>query len=167
MFSSFLLPLLFVWCGLIAWSDWSQRRIPNALIAAGFAFALLGLAFLGQTPFGATPLHSMLGAFAGLLSFIPLYIAKIMGAGDVKLFAAIGAMLGVWALFPVWLIASLLAGLHALIWASSVRLMPRLAAAPGAGVFGRLPYGAHLAMAVICVVLKPTLVGELSFGLLP
>lgn len=164
MFSPAVMLLLIVWCGLIAWSDWSQRRIPNTLLAAGFAVALLGLFLKGATPFGVNPLHSMLGAIAGLLVFLPLYAARIMGAGDVKLFSTAGVLLGVWALLPIWLIASLLAGLHALLWASSAYLVPQLFSSRS-GAMARLPYGAHLAAAIVCVALKPELITELSFGL--
>ena len=110
MHAHLLIPFVLLWCAAIAWSDWQLRRIPNSLVAAGFTVALLGLVFQGQTLFGIGPSQSLFGAAIGLLVFLPLYMLKIMGAGDVKLFAAIGALCGPWGLLPVWLIASLLAG---------------------------------------------------------
>lgn len=164
MNSSFLWPAIVVWCGLIAWSDWTRRRIPNTLLAAALAAALIGLAFTGATPFGAGPVQCMLGAIVGLVAFLPLYILRIMGAGDVKLFATAGALLGLWALFPIWLIASVLAALHALVWVTSTRLVPHLAASRYVGAFGRLPYGAHLAAGIVAVTLRPDLMKTLAFG---
>ena len=38
-----------------------------------------------------------------------------MGAGDVKFFATLGFLLGGKALLPIWIIASLLGGVHAVI----------------------------------------------------
>lgn len=165
MTSNFLLGGLVIWCCLIGWSDWTRRRIPNVLLMAGFGCALLGLVFLGRTPFGASPLQCLIGALAGLLALLPFYILRIMGAGDVKLFATAGALLGWPALLPVWLIASVLAALHAVGWMTSSTFLPQLAASRYVGTFGRLPYGAHLAVGIAAVAFKPELIVPFSFGL--
>jgi len=157
---------LLVWCACLAWSDIRSRRIPNALLLAGFAAALFGIAFRGQTPLGATPLQSITGALLGLVVLMPLYVARVMGAGDIKLLATIGALMGVWALLPVWLIASVVAGMHALIWVSSAHLMPQYVAARPSGSFGRLPFGAHLSLGIVIVAWRPNLMADLSFGLM-
>jgi len=163
MHAHLLIPFVLLWCAAIAWSDWQLRRIPNSLVAAGFTVALLGLVFQGQTLFGIGPSQSLFGAAIGLLVFLPLYMLKIMGAGDVKLFAAIGALCGPWGLLPVWLIASLLAGAHAFAWISAKRFIPHLSTVPVVGAFGRLPYGAHLAVGVACITLQPELMTGLVF----
>lgn len=161
--NSLLLALLvLVWCVAIAWSDWQSRRIPNSLVAAGLIVAVLGLVFQGQTLLGASPLHSLAGAVAGLLLMLPLYATRVMAAGDVKLFAAIGALFGFWGLLPVWLISSLFAGAHALVWITLQRLLPQYVATPVIGAFGRLPYGVHLAGGIACVALQPDLVTALT-----
>ncbi|MES3009471.1 MAG: prepilin peptidase [Pseudomonadota bacterium] len=158
----FPIMLVFTWCVAIAWSDWQSRRIPNSLVAAGLTVAVLGLVFQGQTLFGSSPLLSLTGAAGGLLLMLPLYATRVMAAGDVKLFAAIGALFGFWGLLPVWLISSLFAGAHALVWITMQRLLPQYAATPALGVFGRLPYGVHLAGGIACVALQPDLVTALT-----
>ena len=152
--------LLFVliWCASVTWSDWTRRRIPNSLVAAGLGVAALGLVFQGQTLLGAPPVLSLAGALAGLLAMLPLYLSRTMAAGDVKLFAAIGALAGFWALLPVWLVASVLAGLHAVLLLSAKRLTPQYSATPALGAFARLPYGLHLAIGMACVAIRPDLV---------
>lgn len=155
-------PLVLIWCVAIAWSDWQSRRIPNSLVAAGFAVALLGLVIQGHTLFGVTPLLSLAGAVGGLLLMLPMYATRVMAAGDVKLFAAIGALFGVWSLLPIWLVSSLLAGAHALVWITVQRLLPQYAETPLLGAFGRLPYGVHLAGGVACIALQPALITALT-----
>ena len=71
--------------------DLRTRRIPNALTGAtaavGLAIAALGL--------GAVTLPQALGGLAvGLLVMLPGHLVGATGAGDVKLFAALGTLLG-------------------------------------------------------------------------
>lgn len=73
--------------------DWRTLRVPNWLTAGGM---LLGLAV--STAKGAT-LAGGLGTGAGGLALafvllLPLYAMRILGAGDVKLMAMVGAFLG-------------------------------------------------------------------------
>ncbi len=156
------LLLVLIWCAAITWFDWNRRRIPNSLVSAGLCVAVLSLVFQGQTPLGAGPWLSLVGAGAGLLVMLPMYALRVMAAGDVKLFAAVGALFGVWALLPVWLIASLLAGLHAALWLSARHLLPQYAASPRLGAFRQLPYGIHLAAGIACVALCPGIVSALT-----
>lgn len=86
--------------------DVRRHRIPNALNAVGLA-AGLGLHCVagGLSGLGT----GVLGAAIGLLCFAPLYLLRGMGAGDVKLLAAVGAILGPWGAFYAAL-GSLIAG---------------------------------------------------------
>jgi prepilin peptidase CpaA len=45
---------------------------------------------------------------------LPFHLIGWMGAGDVKYFAVLGLLLGWDALLPLWLVSSLLAGVHVL-----------------------------------------------------
>ncbi len=70
--------------------DLVQCRIPNSLVIWGLLVALP----LRYHYFGLPGLGLGLGGFAVcLLGFLPLYLAGGLGAGDVKLMAAVGAFL--------------------------------------------------------------------------
>ena len=68
--------------------DVRTRRIPNwltgALAAGGF-----GMAFGGGV---VTPAQAALGLLTGLMLMMPGHIIGATGAGDVKLMAAVGAV---------------------------------------------------------------------------
>jgi prepilin peptidase CpaA len=109
-------------CGIAAWTDWRTGNIPNWL-----TFGTLGLApvahvavsFAHHAPAAeafANGGYSLLGGLA--CGFLPmlLYRRGGIGGGDVKLFAAIGALLrtmvGVEAEFYCFLAAALIAPAH-------------------------------------------------------
>src|SRR3954471_18021179 len=72
-------------------SDLRTRRIPNVLTFSAAGGALLfHLVSGGWNAAG----WSLAGYGAGLLLFFPLFALRGMGAGDVKLLAAVGAWLG-------------------------------------------------------------------------
>jgi len=71
-------------------TDVRTRRIPNvvtaSMAAAGFAVAVMGL--------GVTPAQAGLGLLVGLAVMMPGHVIGATGAGDVKLLAAIGSLVG-------------------------------------------------------------------------
>jgi prepilin peptidase CpaA len=73
--------------------DWRTSRIPNWLTLGGLA---IGLAYNAVAHgFQAGLLPALAGAAAGLVLLLPMYALRIMGAGDVKLMAMVGAFLGI------------------------------------------------------------------------
>ena len=71
--------------------DVATRRIPNWLVCV----SLLGSLMCSAN--GASNLEftaSLFGAVTGLLVLFPFYVLRVMGAGDVKLLGAVGALLG-------------------------------------------------------------------------
>jgi len=113
--NSFVSLILFVaWAAWIAVCDCRSRRISNSLIVTGLVTAL-ACAFLHKNPFGITIAQAAVGAAVGLIALLPFFAIGVMGAADVKVFAVLGAWCGVHALFGLWAVASLVAGVHA-VW---------------------------------------------------
>ncbi len=93
--------------------DIRYRRIPNWLVLpawlAGFAVNVVlsrgwqGLALAG------------LGFGLAFLVYFPLYLLRAMGAGDVKLMAAIGALLGAVSWFYVFVLASVIGAVSGIV----------------------------------------------------
>ena len=73
-----------------AW-DIRARRLPN-LLTFGSAAAAVGFFLLTQGVRGTA--WSVAGWLAGCALFVPFFLLRGMGAGDVKLLAAMGAWVG-------------------------------------------------------------------------
>ena len=119
---SILLVLLLV----ASISDCRSYKIPNWLTFGGSAFALIYSVFIPFSPqlgFGWS-----LGGFAlGLCFMLPLYMLGIMGAGDVKLMAMVGAFLGMTHTVYAVLFVFVAGGLAALVYALWNRSLLRMA----------------------------------------
>ena len=71
--------------------DWRFRKIPNWVNLCGLVLGLgLNGLYFGQNGVGS----ALMGSGAALLVYLPLYCLRGMGAGDVKLMAAVGALAG-------------------------------------------------------------------------
>lgn len=103
-----LVPLAIV----IGYYDVRYRRIPNAFVLAALAGGLALNGIFGGLPGVAASLGGC--ALAFVLMFI-LHIFGAMGAGDVKLFAAIGAVTGAQLVVPTFLVVVLTGGLLAVV----------------------------------------------------
>jgi len=93
------------------------RRIPNWLTLSGVILGIVLNAFLnssGERWFDGYNWRSSLAGF-GLASLIyfPLYLLRAMGAGDVKLMAAVGAIIGPVNWFSVFVLGNIFGGLAA------------------------------------------------------
>lgn len=86
-----LAAILLVLVAVAAGFDLKSRRIPNRLVVIGLIASLVL-----QTIFSSTDGFKAwgLGLLVGLGSFLPLYVLRAMGAGDVKLMAMVGSFLG-------------------------------------------------------------------------
>lgn len=157
---------LIVVLGVALGHDLATRRIPNWLIASAL-LAAVGLNVLAAgmpdvfpgawAGFG----KSLLGAVTGLVIMLPLYMLHAMGAGDVKLMAAVGAFLGPVQTLGAALLVFLAGGvlsLAAALWSGAFRrvadnlrllalstLPGRAGATRGIQTTGRLPYALAIA----------------------
>ncbi|HET7628052.1 MAG TPA: A24 family peptidase [Bacillales bacterium] len=94
------------------WWDIRFKRIPNWLTVSGTAAGFL-YHFIFDGLDGVV--FSSIGMVAAGGTFLFLYIFRAIGAGDVKLFAAIGAIAGVQFVFYLMMYSILYAGIIALV----------------------------------------------------
>ena len=103
-----LLPLAIV----IAYYDVRYRRIPNPFVLATFASGLaINTIFSGLAGFYG----SLTGCALAFVLMFMLHIFGAMGAGDVKLFAAIGAVTGAPLVLPTFMVVILTGGVLAVV----------------------------------------------------
>ncbi|MFD2612174.1 A24 family peptidase [Paenibacillus gansuensis] len=84
--------MLSVCIAIACYTDWRNSIIPNRLTFAG---AVLGFSYHGITGGLGGLVFASAGFAAGFLLLLALYAVRGIGAGDVKMFGAIGAITGV------------------------------------------------------------------------
>ena len=149
-----------VWVGI---TDVRTRRIPNWLTGVG---ALSGLALAAATG-GDSLILAFLGLVVGIAIGFFLSSLHVLGAGDAKFMAAVGAWAG-WERLPAAYLGMIAGGAaFALIWSarnrvlratllstsviigSAVRSGERVPPVVGGTEAGRFPYGAGLGLGAI------------------
>jgi prepilin peptidase CpaA len=155
-----LLTAVLAWAAV---SDVRTRRIPNWTV-----LTVIGLfvpwAALHWGPWAAWALAAGLIA---LVVGVGLYAAKIVGAGDAKLFAAVALFVGFGDLMALGLATALAGGLVA---AGSLASRPKRAMSMfilgGKGDFGPgIPYGVAIALAAAALVWATLLKYPIPFAL--
>lgn len=149
-------------------TDVRSRRIPNKLV---LAMALLGVAFsVISLSFSVGASRSLLSGVIGFALWIPFYALRMLGAGDVKLFAAASCWLAPSQVFAAALMSALAGGVLSvigLVLAHGLGLTafriahglrdPKMLATPLAVPAGRrtLPYGLAMTVGLILVAWFP------------
>jgi prepilin peptidase CpaA len=108
-------PVLWILLALVlaaAAFDLRFRRIPNWLTAAGLALGLAINCFERGPAKGL--LFSLEGLALALAIYMFLYALHAMGAGDGKLMAAVGSLVGWKAWIAIFLITAILGGIAAI-----------------------------------------------------
>jgi prepilin peptidase CpaA len=95
----------------VIYTDLRSSRIPNVLTFAGMAIGSIAQAWLAGSQ---GLLFSLEGLGVGLGIFLFLYASGGVGAGDVKLMGAVGAMVGPYGALVSGLMAFLIGGVYAL-----------------------------------------------------
>jgi prepilin peptidase CpaA len=121
--------------------DIRTRRIPNELTAA-LAGIGLGLSVAGVS--GIPVWASMLGFVVGLALMMPGHVLGATGAGDVKLMAAVGAIVGPALVVTAFLFTAVAGGVLAVIVAARRRRLSATLAGTGRLVAGSAETRAHL-----------------------
>ena len=163
-----VVPAVIAVIAIAAYTDWRWRLIKNSLtlpaIALGLILNLLGSGWSGFV-------SGLLGLAAGFgLMMIPFVLGQ-MGGGDVKLLAALGSLVGPYAILNVFLYTTLAGGLLALgfalfqkegfntlrrTWHLAIglfifRTKPIMTSEPGQGV--TMPYGLAIAAGTVTYLL--------------
>jgi len=150
--------LLLLMVSIAAVNDLVTRRIPNRLLLAGLAGALL-LHGLSAEP-AAALLFASGGMLLGLAIFLPFYLVHGMAAGDVKMMAVVGFFTGPTEAFQIAIFTWCAGGVMALLLIL-LRSRLRLAfvnvgdllsgkALPQSA--GSMPYGVAIALGTIVVL---------------
>jgi prepilin peptidase CpaA len=153
--------------------DVRSHRIPNWLTLSGTVF---GLAYSAFVPFYMHHgfLWSLGGWAVGFAFLFPLWMMRIMGAGDVKLMAMSGALLGLGGIYEALLFSFIAGGALAIgfaVWHGKLRPMlgnvgrvmrvgsiamalgmPARMALSGWESIGKLPFGLAIASGTITAV---------------
>lgn len=96
------------WAVLAAWTDWRSRRLPNYLTLGAVPLALLSLLWSGKSWTGEPASTAYAGFGVALVLTLPGYVLGKLGAGDVKLLAAMGLLSGLSALLTTYVIGAML-----------------------------------------------------------
>jgi prepilin peptidase CpaA len=108
--------LLAAVCLIAGYYDILYRRIPNWLT---LPTVLVGLVLSPLLSLHSSPWRGLADAAIGvglaMLINFPLYLLHARGAGDVKLMAAIGALVGWRAWIAIFIVSSLLGGVLAVV----------------------------------------------------
>lgn len=147
-------------------SDLRTRRIPNLLVLitalAGTVFAVL------TKSWSAGLIQAGAGLGTGLAVWLPFYVLGMLGAGDVKLFAAASTFLGPRSAIEASLYTALYGGVLALAYmlarsgvaSTLIRVsqgvrQPELLRNDPTSQRRRMPYALAIAAGVLTVVLWP------------
>lgn len=158
-------------------SDARTRRIPNELV---LLLAVGGLArALVSEPAAAAFVPALEAIGLGFAIWLPFHLLRMLGAGDVKLFAAASAWLAPMAVVNAALLAALAGGVLSLVWMlrsyggaftlfkvsqmasfSGARAQMAATRARSAGLGGtsgrsRLPYGIAMAVGLLATAWLP------------
>ncbi|HYE64476.1 MAG TPA: A24 family peptidase [Pyrinomonadaceae bacterium] len=106
--AAFLIPLALI----ISYYDVRYRRIPNPFVLATLLIGIFTNAIFGGLDGALASLGGC--ALAFMLMFV-LHVFGAMGAGDVKLFAAIGSVIGASLVLPTFVVVVLTGGVLAVL----------------------------------------------------
>jgi prepilin peptidase CpaA len=149
-------------------SDWQTRRIPNGLVLIALIVALPLQIYVHGPSDGIQTWF--LGVLTGGAILLPGYLTRTVGAGDVKLMAAVGGFCGPLVAIEIAVISSAMGGAWALVWlmrrkqiwsgvANTMAMLGSVAGGVRAGVqhgesiramsVGKMPFGVAIAIGTL------------------
>jgi prepilin peptidase CpaA len=145
--------LLICLASIASVTDIVSRKIPNSLILAGLVGGAL---YQIASPYGFGLIHWLSGLGLGLTFLFPLYALRVMGAGDVKLMAAVGGFLGPAGAFTTLIYTLIAGGILALAyiayrraWKSAYENTVLIAMHLGSGLAAKQAQATHFQMPTV------------------
>ena len=103
MFYYLAVGLITIWLTVLGWYDCYYRRLPNYLTLGGAAvFLVMRLALWGTSGL----VDGLIGGLIGGVFLLLPFLMRGAGAGDVKMFFAVGCLAGKLAIFPIMIFAT-------------------------------------------------------------
>lgn len=138
-----------------AFFDWRYRKIPNWL-TFGVLFLVLGLNLI-SLKFHAV-FYSLLGFLSGIVILLIPYLLGMMGAGDVKLLGALGAIVGCKNVLVIFILTSASGLFLGLLWiifrpGHFKFLITTGQALPAVDKHQKFPYGIAIFMGTILYII--------------
>ena len=108
--------LFLAWICIAAVCDAIYRKSFNWIALSGLAFAIVSVIVSPDaSPVKISIFDAVLGSLSAFFVFIIFYKLRMMGAGDVKFAAALGAWVGWELLLPIWALSCGFSVIHGLV----------------------------------------------------
>lgn len=151
------------WALIVICYDICTRKIPNFLSLGALFIASLVLVITGLSVTLQPVSSALIGFVLALVLTIPGYLFKVLGAGDVKLLAAIGLLCGVNMMLTTFAVAAISVVVFWLLWTKArwlSQILPlniNVAATTRTPKEKNIPFGAALGAGLILILLLPGL----------
>lgn len=147
-----------LWLCIAAVEDFSSRKVSNKLVILGLILAIFYAGINPDSPFIEKSFFDcILGCLIAFFVFLIFYMARVMGAGDVKFAAALGAWIGWQFLLPIWALSCGFAVLHGVVVRSNLKYFFSVSMSWEDGTQGNekkfIPYVAYLSIATVIVLM--------------
>lgn len=150
--------IFLLWLCIAAVEDLLYRKVSNFLVISGGGMAMSYSIINPESPFIKNSIFdSFLGCLIAFFTLLIFYKLKMMGAGDVKFAAALGAWVGWKFLLPIWALSCGFAVVHGLVVRSDLKYFFSSAMKWQGETLkkGRkfIPYVTYLSMATVIVLM--------------
>ncbi|MEX8194014.1 A24 family peptidase [Comamonas guangdongensis] len=150
--------LFLLWLCISAILDARFRKCFNWLVILGLVLAITSMMLIPEKhPVNITVKDGLFGSLIAFFAFLIFYGLGVMGAGDVKFSAVLGAWVGWELLVPIWVLSCCLVIAHGFVVRSNLKFFfnPDINWSDGSedGRKKFIPYVTYLSMATVMVLM--------------
>lgn len=150
--------ILLTWLCISAVCDFVYRKCFNWIVILGFFAALSSAALISEShSLNITVQSRVFGFLLAFVIFLVFYLFRVMGAGDVKFAAVLGAWVGWELILPIWALSCAFSVIHGLVVRSNLKyfLSPVVKWRDGTEEQGRrfIPYVTYLSVSAVIVLI--------------